>query len=95
MIFPIGHESMTSRRWPIVTTIFIAINTVVLLLVQLTTPSFVRTAREAAVEAVVYFREHPYLDPCPLLAELALHEGTQPSAQLQTEAPSTEAAKNE
>ena len=63
MIFPISHERMTARRWPIVTTILFAACVLVQALVSLQDRTDHRHDDEAG--AVEYFAEHPYLDVKP------------------------------
>ena len=65
MIFPISHERMTARRWPIVTTIifFLCIITHVAILQLSSSPG--RDGSAAADRAVEYFADHPYLQVAP------------------------------
>jgi membrane associated rhomboid family serine protease len=63
VIFPISHERMTARRWPIVTTILFALCVLVQALVSIQERTDSRHDDEA--RAVEYFAEHPYLDVKP------------------------------
>ncbi len=64
MIFPLSHERMTSRRWPIVTTlIFFACFFTQLVLSQTAGQSSHHA--DAETRAVEYFTDHPYLEVQP------------------------------
>ena len=65
MIFPISHERMSARRWPIVTTVLILACVVVQALLSLQGPRDTGRQDDAASRAVEYFTEHPYLDVKP------------------------------
>jgi membrane associated rhomboid family serine protease len=66
VIFPVSHERMTARRWPIVTTLLFAVCLVVQLLLALHDRSGADTKAEAAdTRAYEYFADHPYLDAKP------------------------------
>jgi len=63
VIFPISHERMAARRWPIVTTLLVATCILVQAVVSIRgTGAHLDDARARAVE---YFAEHPYLDVKP------------------------------
>ncbi|HEY8090454.1 MAG TPA: rhomboid family intramembrane serine protease [Polyangiaceae bacterium] len=65
MIFPISHERMTARRWPIVTTVLLLACVFVQALLSLQGPRDTRHEDDAASRAAEYFAEHPYLDVKP------------------------------
>jgi membrane associated rhomboid family serine protease len=65
VIFPLSHERMTARRWPIVTTIIFFACVLVQIALSRADASG-GGARDEAVEKVVeYFAQHPYLDVPP------------------------------
>ena len=65
MIFPISHERMTARRWPIVTTLLVAACVFVQLLLSSRDGSSTHRDDDARAHALEYFAEHPYLDVKP------------------------------
>lgn len=65
MIFPISHERMSARRWPIVTTILLLACVVVQLVLSLGPPPDTHREDAAGEKASEYFTEHPYLDVKP------------------------------
>lgn len=66
MIFPVSHERMTARRWPIVTTIIFLVCLAVQALLSVRDRTATHPDDGAAGQAVVeYFASHPYLDVKP------------------------------
>jgi membrane associated rhomboid family serine protease len=70
MIFPITHEDMTARRWPLVTIAFIVINLVSLIATEVAMGSFRRKVENDVGVAVAYYEHHPYLTPKAPLDEI-------------------------
>ena len=65
MIFPISHERMSARRWPIVTTILLLLCVAVQIALSFRGAEDTHLQDEAAAQASQYFAEHPYLDVKP------------------------------
>jgi membrane associated rhomboid family serine protease len=65
VIFPISHERMTARRWPIVTTVIFAVCLLVQGLLSVRDRRATSHEDDAGARAVQYFAEHPYLDVKP------------------------------
>jgi membrane associated rhomboid family serine protease len=66
VIFPVSHERMTARRWPIVTTVVFLVCLLVQALLALRDRTDTSTRQDAAqTRAVEYYAEHPYLDVTP------------------------------
>jgi membrane associated rhomboid family serine protease len=65
VIFPVSHERMTARRWPIVTTIIFVACIVAQLLVGFAQDRPVQGPSGAETRALEYFTQHPYLDVQP------------------------------
>ena len=65
MIFPISHERMTARRWPIVTTAFFVVCVVVQAILSIHEHSGSSSQDDGGARAVEYFATHPYLDVKP------------------------------
>ena len=65
MIFPISHERMTARRWPIVTTLLVAACLFVQVFLSMRGGEGSRREEDARADAVQYFAQHPYLDVKP------------------------------
>jgi membrane associated rhomboid family serine protease len=81
MIIPIGHEESTVRRLPWVSFTIIGICVIAFGLTHVSTDAF-EQAQEKLEEAVLYYYEHPYLQPDERIIEL-LSEG---QTQMQAEA---------
>jgi len=94
VIFPISHERMTARRWPIVTTIIFFLCIFTNIAIQQLGASSSPGADAATQRAVEYFVEHPYLklapDALPDLDPAAL--GLEHSAAVALEAPDDDTA---
>lgn len=75
MIFPLSHERMTARRWPIVTTLIFFICFFVQLAMSQMGNRPSRGHDDAEARAVEYFTDHPYLEVKP---------GAQPSLDEET-----------
>jgi membrane associated rhomboid family serine protease len=65
VIFPISHERMTARRWPVVTTLLVAACLFVQVFLSMRDSSSSHQEDDARAEAVEYFAQHPYLDVKP------------------------------
>jgi membrane associated rhomboid family serine protease len=65
VIFPVSHERMTARRWPIVTTVIFAVCLLVQGLMSVRDRRAASRDDDAGARAVEYFAEHPYLDVKP------------------------------
>jgi membrane associated rhomboid family serine protease len=65
VIFPISHERMAARRWPVVTTLLVVACVVVQAVLSIRGTSDGGHPDEARALAVEYFAEHPYLDVTP------------------------------
>jgi membrane associated rhomboid family serine protease len=65
VIFPISHERMTSRRWPIVTTLLLLACLVVQVALTVRGHGDDDRGAEAHAKAIEYFAEHPYLKVQP------------------------------
>jgi membrane associated rhomboid family serine protease len=66
VIFPVSHERMTARRWPIVTTLVFVVCLAVQAMLALRDRVDTSTkAEEADARAIEYYAEHPYLDVTP------------------------------
>jgi membrane associated rhomboid family serine protease len=71
VIFPLSHERMTARRWPIVTTLLFAACVLVQALLFIRGSHETGSQDEARARVVEYFGEHPYLQVKPdVLPEL-------------------------
>lgn len=68
MIFPIGHDEGTVRRWPLVTIAIVVLCFLVHLAIVGDPSTFDEKAADAGVEAVHYWAERPWLDLDPQLA---------------------------
>jgi len=62
VIFPVSHERMTARRWPIVTTLIFIACFFVQLAMGLAQDQPVHGPSGAETRALQYFTEHPYLE---------------------------------
>ena len=65
MIFPLSHERMTARRWPIVTTILFAACLLVQIVITQTGARGSGAEDVARQRALEYFAQHPYLHVQP------------------------------
>jgi membrane associated rhomboid family serine protease len=65
VIFPIHHERMTARRWPMVTTLLFATCVLVQALLSIRGNGSAGGEDDARALAVEYFTLHPYLDVKP------------------------------
>jgi len=65
VIFPLSHERMTARRWPIVTTILFATCLLVQVVVSQGAASGGHQEEVAQERALEYFAQHPYLTVKP------------------------------
>jgi membrane associated rhomboid family serine protease len=65
VIFPISHERMTARRWPVVTAMLVAACLFVQVFLSMHDDAGSRRQDDARAEAVEYFAKHPYLDVKP------------------------------
>jgi len=65
VIFPISHERMTARRWPVVTTLLVAACLFVQVFLSMRDSSGSRREDDARAQAVEYFAQHPYLEVKP------------------------------
>jgi membrane associated rhomboid family serine protease len=61
VIFPISHERMTSRRWPVVTTLLVAACLFVQVFLSMQGSAGNGREEDARAKAVEYFAQHPYL----------------------------------
>ncbi len=77
MIFPISHERMEARRWPVVTIALIVINVLVHVVTSLGGEAREDHLTEAVQQALVYRAAHPDVDPCPALRPFATHRPTE------------------
>jgi membrane associated rhomboid family serine protease len=65
VIFPVSHERMTARRWPIVTTLIFFACFFAQLSMSLAQDRPIHGPSGAETRAIQYFTEHPYLDVQP------------------------------
>jgi membrane associated rhomboid family serine protease len=65
VIFPISHERMSARRWPVVTTLLVAACLFVQVFLSMRDGATGRREEDARAQAVEYFAQHPYLDVKP------------------------------
>jgi membrane associated rhomboid family serine protease len=65
VIFPISHERMAARRWPMVTTLLVAACVLVQAVLAIRGTGDDGHVEEARAHAVEYFAEHPYLEVKP------------------------------
>ena len=65
MIFPISHERMTARRWPVVTTLLVLACLFVQVFLSMRDSAGSRREDDARAQAVEYFAQHPYLEVKP------------------------------
>jgi membrane associated rhomboid family serine protease len=75
VIFPISHERMTARRWPIVTTLLFALCVVVQAVISVHEHGAGSSNDGDQARAVEFFATHPYLDVKPGVVPL-LDEST-------------------
>lgn len=68
MLFPISHERMKTRRWPVVTIAIVVFTLLVHGVVMFVTPAAERAVVTKVVEADLLRREQPSLGICPPLA---------------------------
>jgi membrane associated rhomboid family serine protease len=83
-LVPLAHERMQARRWPIVTTVLIALSAVVLVLTMLADRQVVS---DRIVPAIDYVQKHPYLDLPPSFPPQwrARYHPVKPPAELTSE----------
>ncbi len=89
MLLPIGHEKLSARRWPVVTTAFIVACIAAYPFVATRTDADATRIEAAAKTAVSYYHDHPYLTTGPALAPFRKHSALDLEALL---APQEEAA---
>jgi membrane associated rhomboid family serine protease len=71
MIFPISHEDMTARRWPIATTAIILLCFIIYPITSLVEAAMEPQLEKTAVPALEFFEAHPNVKACPLVQRLA------------------------
>jgi hypothetical protein len=67
MIFPISHEDMTARRWPIATTAIILLCFIIHPLTAYLEARAAPQLERTAAPAVEFHHAHPGVKACPLL----------------------------
>lgn len=75
MLIPYTHENTQSRRWPVLTSVLVALNVLCFVLEIVTYSGHARAAREAQEQVVTYWKAHPELRAPPQLAEIGLERG--------------------
>lgn len=65
MIFPLSHERMSARRWPVVTTLLVVACLFVQIWLSARGTSATTREDDAHARVVEYFAQHPYLDVKP------------------------------
>ena len=65
MIFPISHERMSARRWPVVTALLVAACLFVQVFLSMRDSTSSHREEDARAQVVEYFAQHPYLDVKP------------------------------
>jgi membrane associated rhomboid family serine protease len=97
VIFPISHERMAARRWPMVTTLLVAACVLVQALLSIRGTGDHGPADEARARAVEYFAEHPYLEVkpgrIPVLDQAAVRMAHAAAGALEAPDPETRASE--
>src|SRR5437899_2394483 len=73
MIFPISHERMDARRWPVVTIALIVINLLLHTVTSLGGEAREDRLADTVQQALAYRGAHPEVDDCPALRPFAAH----------------------
>jgi membrane associated rhomboid family serine protease len=76
MLIPYTHENTESRRWPVLTSVLVALNVLCFALEIVAYSGHARAARQAEQELVLYWNAHPDLPNPPELDEIGLERGS-------------------